>query len=95
MEESFHSFDISEESIIYCLLFVPREGCMHLLQSCWRSRYLTEDGIEISYFVLLNVALMVIILIMSLLFIIIIIIHCLYNFEVNISWIKDNQESFL
>ena len=40
MEKSFDSFDISEESIIYCLLFVQREGCMYLLQSYWKKKIL-------------------------------------------------------
>ena len=40
MEESFDSFDISEESIIYYLLFVQREGCMYLLQSYWKKNIL-------------------------------------------------------
>ena len=48
MKKSFDSFDISEESIIYCLLFVQREGCMYL-RVAGRSRYLTKDVIKISY----------------------------------------------
>ena len=40
MEKSFDSFDISEESIVYCFLFVQREGCMYLLQSYWKKKIL-------------------------------------------------------